>query len=181
MRIIGGEKSGLLIQVPKGLPVRPTTDRAKESLFNILESRLTLSGIHVLDLFAGTGNMSFEFASRMAEEVTSVDQDFGCINFIKQAAKGFGLNQIKTRKQDVFAFLNQNTIQYDIIFADPPYALSQIALLAQTICSSSHLKEGGLAVIEHATLQDLSFIKGFEKSKTYGQSTFSFFVYNSKK
>ncbi len=181
MRIIGGEKSGLLIQPPKGLPVRPTTDRAKESLFNMLDSRLTLSGIQVLDLFAGTGNLSFEFASRGAAEVISIDQDFGCINFIKQASKGFGLNQIMARKQDAFAFLNQNKMQYDIIFADPPYALSQIALLAQTICSSAHLKEGGLAIVEHATLQDLSFVKGFEKSKTYGQSTFSFFVYNSGK
>jgi len=176
VRIIGGEKKGLLIQPPKGLPVRPTTDRAKESLFNILESRLTLSGIQVLDLFAGTGNMSFEFASRMAIEVTSVEQDFACINFIKQAAISFGLNQIVTRKQDVFTFLNQNKKQYDIIFADPPYALSKIPQLAQTICSSNILKENGLAIIEHATLQDLSFIEGFEKSKTYGQSTFSFFV-----
>ena len=176
MRIIGGEKKGLLIQAPKGLPVRPTTDRAKESLFNMLDARMNLEGIKVLDLFAGTGNMSYEFASRKAAEVISVDQDFGCVNFIKKASLGFGLNQIKARKQDVFTFLNQNKTQFDIVFADPPYGLSGIPALAEILMGESILAKDGIAIIEHATLQDLSFIKGFEKRKEYGQSTFSFFV-----
>lgn len=178
MRIIGGDKKGLLIQAPKGLPVRPTTDRAKESLFNILENRLHLDKVCVLDLFAGTGNMSFEFASRNALQVLCVDQDFGCINFIKKTSKSFGLNQIEARKQDVFTFLNQNKSQFDVIFADPPYGLSRISELAEMLSSAQFLKKDGLLIIEHATLQDLSFVKGFEQRREYGQSTFSFFSHH---
>lgn len=125
MRIIGGDKKGLIISPPKGLPVRPTTDRAKESLFNILENRITINNIHVLDLFAGTGNISFEFASRGAQKVESVDADFGCANFIKQKAKELGLTQINAIKKDVFSFLKNQQTPFQLIFADPPYALDK--------------------------------------------------------
>lgn len=177
MRIIGGTKKGLIIQAPKGLPVRPTTDRAKESLFNILDTRYHLDGIAVLDLFAGTGNMSYEFASRGATQVLSVDADFGCVNFIKQSAKSFGLNQISARKQDVFTFLNKTDQTFDIIFADPPYGITRIPELATQIMQGNYLKSEGLLVVEHSSLQDLSQVPGFKEKREYGQSTFSFFAF----
>ncbi len=177
MRIIGGSKKGLVIQAPKGLPVRPTTDRAKESLFNILEARYYLEGALVLDLFAGTGNMSYEFASRGASAVVSIDADFGCVNFIKQASKSFGLNQISARKQDVFTFLNKTDQQFDIIFADPPYGINRIPELAAQIMNGNYLKPGGLLVVEHSSLQDLSQVQGYQEKREYGQSTFSFFAF----
>lgn len=175
MRIIGGLKKGLLIQPPKGLPVRPTTDRAKESLFNILANKLVLEDILVLDLFAGTGNMSFEFASRGAAKVTSIDADFACIEFIKASALKFGLNQIKPRKQDVFAYINQCDSQFDIIFADPPYAISRIPEMIRQILEKPLLKANALLIIEHSTLVDVSHEVGFVESRIYGQSSFSFF------
>lgn len=175
MRIIGGVKKGLLIQPPKGLPVRPTTDRAKESLFNILDSRLNLEHKSVLDLFAGTGNMSYEFASRGASSVVSVDADFACVKFIKSCAINFGLNQINARKQDVFAYINQCDEQFDIIFADPPYAISRIPEMIKHILGKPLLKNNSLLIVEHSTLLDLSKENGFVESRIYGQSSFSFF------
>ena len=126
MRIIGGALKGLRLNPPKNLPVRPTTDMAKEALFNILQNKIEFENIKVLDLFSGTGNISMEFASRGAAEVISVDRSVQCVHYLKDAAKQHGLNNIKAYKDDVFKYLQLETEQYDLVFADPPYDLNRI-------------------------------------------------------
>src|SRR4051812_48542130 len=133
MRIIGGSLRGLRLNPPKNLPVRPTTDLAKEALFNILQNQIELEGIKVLDLFCGTGNISLEFASREAAQVISVDRSVHCINYIKDTARQHHLDQIKTYKADVFKFLEMETEKYDLIFADPPYDLNRIPEIPKII------------------------------------------------
>ena len=120
MRIISGLYKSRKIVAPKSLPVRPTTDMAKEGLFNILNNHFYFDEISVLDLFAGTGNISYEFASRGTTNIICVDQDFGCIKFINQTAEAFKM-PIHTIKSDVFKYLEKATVKSDIIFADPPY------------------------------------------------------------
>src|SRR6476620_10152238 len=109
---------------PKNLPVRPTTDMSKEALFNILNNHFNFSELKVLDLFAGTGNISYEFASRGSEDITCIDGDFGCVAFINKTAKEFEFN-IMAIKSDVIKFLEKHKGNYDIIFADPPYGMDQ--------------------------------------------------------
>ena len=119
MRIISGTFKGRRITAPKKLPVRPTTDMAKESLFNILNNRFYFDEVSVLDLFSGTGNISYEFASRGTENVTSVDANYGCVQFINKTAEEFEMS-IQTIKSDFFKFLENHTLQYSLFFADPP-------------------------------------------------------------
>ena len=123
MRIISGKHKSRRLQAPKNLPVRPTTDMAKEALFNILNNQYYLDSISVLDLFSGTGNISYEFASRGTENITAVDGDFGCIRFINETAESFEMT-IQTVKSDVFKFLENFKQEHTIIFADPPYEFS---------------------------------------------------------
>lgn len=175
MRIIGGNKKGILLHAPAGLPVRPTTDRAKESLFNILHNHFNLDEVSVLDLFAGTGNMSYEFASREASGVLSVDQNQGCVKFMKESATKLGFENMEVRKQDVFVFLKQCEEQFDLIFADPPYALSGIPLLPGMVFSKQLLKPKGWLIIEHASQMKLDHLEGFSEQRVYGQSAFSIF------
>ena len=120
MRIISGQYKGKRLQAPKKLPVRPTTDMAKEALFNILNNEYTFSRISVLDLFAGTGNISYEFASRGTQQITAIDAHYACVSFIKSTAKTLDFN-IETIKSDVFSYLEKVKRSTDIIFADPPY------------------------------------------------------------
>ncbi|MBC7382289.1 MAG: RsmD family RNA methyltransferase [Bacteroidia bacterium] len=175
MRIISGSKKGILIQAPSNLPVRPTTDRAKESLFNILDINFNLENLQVLDLFSGTGNISYEFASRGATSVISVDKDLGCIKFIKETASRLALRNIHIKKQDVFAFMKNCEDRFDIIFADAPYALDRIVEIPGLVYDNKLLKEKGWLIVEHATSLDLSHQNGFFEKRKYGQSTFSFF------
>ena len=128
MRIISGEFKGRRITAPKKLPVRPTTDMAKEALFNILNNQFYFDEISVLDLFAGTGNISYEFASRGTLQILAVDENYGCIKFINETAKDFEM-PISTIKSDVFKFLEKFEPKTDIIFADPPYNFRQINFL----------------------------------------------------
>jgi 16S rRNA (guanine966-N2)-methyltransferase len=176
MRIIGGKLKGIRLHPPKNLPVRPTTDMAKEALFNILQNQFTLSALKVLDLFSGTGNLSLEFASREALEITAVDQNFGCYNFLKKTAQEQSLNQIKPIKSDVFKFLNQETEQFDLIFADPPYDLPRIPEIAKIVFEKNLLNKDGVLIIEHQSMQDLSNHPNFKEKRKYGYSSFSFFV-----
>src|SRR5690625_1984773 len=126
MRIISGKHKGRRFSPPKKLPVRPTTDIAKEGLFNILWNRYDFTQLKVLDLFSGTGNISFEFASRGSSDITAVDQHYGCLKFIKRTAESLGEN-IRPLKNDVFRFLQHSPQSYDLIFADPPYDFSKKA------------------------------------------------------
>lgn len=179
MRIISGKFKGRRISPPKNLPVRPTTDMSKESLFNILNNRVDFGGLKVLDLFAGTGNISFEFGSRGSENITAVDSDFGCIKFIKQTAAEFDLN-IAAVKGDVLKFLQTHKSSYDIIFADPPYHMDQKLFeeLITVIFERELLQEEGLMIIEHSKHTSLDNMMNFSFRKNYGGSVFSFFEFD---
>jgi len=176
MRIIGGILKGLRLNPPKNLPVRPTTDLAKEALFNILLNKIEFEDIKVLDLFSGTGNISLEFASRGAKEVVSVDRSLQCINYLKDTSRQHKLTQVKTYKADVFKYLELETEQYDLIFADPPYDLNQIPEISKIIFNKNLLLPGGLLIIEHQSLQNLSNHPAFTEQRKYGHSSFSFFA-----
>lgn len=180
MRIIGGTLKGLRILPPANLPVRPTTDLAKEALFNILNNQYELENIQVLDLFSGTGNVSLEFASRGATQVISVDKNFGCFNFLKQVAQKHKLENIKPVKADVFKFLGAETNQFDLIFADPPYDLPTIPKIPEIVFERNLLKAGGLLVVEHPSLKKLDSHPNFTQQRKYGYSSFSFFENKSR-
>ena len=176
MRIISGKFKGRRIFPPKNLPVRPTTDMSKEALFNVLNNHFSFEGLKILDLFSGTGNISFEFASRGSDNITSVDADFGCVKFIKQVAEEYDFN-IAAMRSDVFKFLEKNTNSYDIIFADPPYALDQRTFenIVTLVFQQELLREDGMMVIEHSKYTKLDHMIHFSFKKSYGGSIFSFF------
>jgi 16S rRNA (guanine966-N2)-methyltransferase len=175
MRIIGGSLKGLRLNPPKNLPVRPTTDLAKEALFNILQNQIEFDDIQVLDLFSGTGNISFEFASRGAKQVIAVDRSIHCINYIKDTARQHQLLNIKTYKADIFKYLQLETEQYDLIFADPPYDMNQIPEIPKIIFEKNLLSADGLLIVEHQSMQNLSNHPAFVEQRKYGHSSFSFF------
>lgn len=176
MRIISGIYKSRKIIAPKNLPVRPTTDMAKESLFNIINNSFYFDDIIVLDLFAGTGNISYEFASRGTEQITCVDQDFGCIKFINKTSEDFGM-PIQTIKSDVFKFLESSKTQFNIIFADPPYSFSedQFAKIPELVFKNNLLLEDGILIVEHSKHTNLSLLNNYKNSKSYGGNMFSFF------
>ena len=180
MRIISGKHKGRRITAPKNLPVRPTTDMSKESLFNILNNHFNFNGLKVLDLFSGTGNISYEFASRGSGPITSVDGDMGCVNFIKKTATELDLD-ISAIKSDVFSFLERNKTTYDIIFADPPYNLDQkeFEKVIQLIFDNELLDEEGMLIVEHSKHTKLEHLTNFSFSKSYGGSVFSFYEFES--
>lgn len=176
MRIISGKHKGRRISPPKGLPVRPTTDMSKEALFNVLNNHFNFDGLKVLDLFSGTGNISYEFASRGSTPITSVDGDFGCVKFIKQTAAEFNFN-IAAMRSDIFTFLERNNATYDIIFADPPYNFDQATFekIVLLVFANNSLNEDGMMIIEHSKYTKLDHLTHFSFKKSYGGSIFSFF------
>lgn len=174
MRIIGGTHRGRILKVPKGLPVRPTTDFAKEGLFNILSNALYFDDLKVLDLFSGTGHISLEFGSRGVAEIVSIDKHIGCVNFLRAISSQLEL-PINAIKQDVFQFLNENTKKFDLIFADPPYDLSNIQNIHELVFQKQLLKPNGILIIEHGPSTKLDLLSGFQKHKKYGNVNFSFF------
>ncbi|MEN1785790.1 MAG: RsmD family RNA methyltransferase [Bacteroidota bacterium] len=176
MRIISGTHRGKRLIAPKNLPVRPTTDMAKEGLFNILWHQYDLEEISVLDLFSGTGNISFEFASRGCLNITAVDANTNCTRYISKIATQLEF-PIQVLKADVYKFLERNSIAYDIIFADPPYdiATERLEAMVQLIFSRELLNKNGLLIVEHPPQQDLSNDKHFKQQRKYGSSVFSFF------
>ncbi len=176
MRIISGIYKSRKIVAPKNLPVRPTTDMAKESLFNIINNLFYFDAISVLDLFAGTGNISYEFASRGTQNITCVDQDYGCIKFINKTAEAFEM-PINTIKSNVFKFLEKSNSQTNIIFADPPYSFSeeQFTKISELVFQNNMLLEDGILIIEHSKHTDLSNSNHYSYSKSYGGNMFSFF------
>ncbi|MCR9264374.1 MAG: RsmD family RNA methyltransferase [Flavobacteriaceae bacterium] len=176
MRIISGKYKGKRITAPKKLPVRPTTDMAKEGLFNILNNRFYFDGLKVLDLFSGTGNISFEFASRDAGEIMAVDSFAGCVHFISKMAQEMDF-PITTTKSDVFKFLERSPEKFNIVFADPPYNFDQNQFLkiADLVFERQLLLDDGLLIIEHSDKTDLSEHPKFSENRKYGGSVFSFF------
>ncbi len=181
MRIISGQHKGRRITAPKKLPVRPTTDMAKEGLFNILNNTFHFNELHVLELFAGSGNISYEFASRGAVAVTSVDENIDCIKFIKKTSQELELD-ITPIKSDVFKYLERAPIKADIIFADPPYDFddAQFQKIADLVFQNDLLNENGVLIIEHSKHTKMDKVEHFDVGRRYGNSIFSFFKSISK-
>ena len=176
MRIISGHHKGRRLRAPKQLPVRPTTDMAKEALFNILANRYDFEQIEVLDLFSGTGNISYEFCSRGSSAIQAVDKDQRCVKFIQQTADNLDMS-IQVINSDVFPFLLKTPNCYDIIFADPPYALKQRCFekLITIVFDRKLLKPYGHCIIEHSRQIKLNHLNNFKAIRTYGGNCFSFF------
>lgn len=177
MRIISGTHKGRSIHPPKNLPVRPTTDFAKESLFNILNNNVDYESIKVLDLFSGTGNITYEFLSRGCVDITSVDSSFNCCTFIKKTIADFKLRKGKVTKADVFSYLKNNLETYDVIFADPPFEMENIASIASIVLEKNMIRPDGWLIIEHGPKTDLSQLANFKEKRTYGNVNFSFFQF----
>lgn len=178
MRIISGRWKGRFLVAPASLPVRPTTDVAKEALFNILLNEFDMEGLTVTDLFAGTGNISYEFASRGAESVRAVDRDRGCVKYIGATADLLGFSEvIRVIPCDVFRFLARPQEPCDVVFADPPYDLppQQYRALVEAVFSCGLLAEEGILVVEHPKGGDLTDMEGFTQMRRYGTVHFSFF------
>ncbi|MGI9532859.1 16S rRNA (guanine(966)-N(2))-methyltransferase RsmD [Lutimonas sp.] len=176
MRIVSGKYRGRRISAPNNLPVRPTTDMAKEALFNILNNTYYLDEVSVLDLFAGIGSISFEFASRGCLDVLAVDANAGCIKFLETTNDQLDAG-IQTIKSDVFKYLEKNNRKFDIIFADPPYAMetAKFVKLINLIFDRNLLNDQGILIIEHSKQTDLSEHANFERARKYGGNVFSFF------
>jgi 16S rRNA (guanine966-N2)-methyltransferase len=177
MRIISGKLGGRKVQPPAKMPyTRPTTDIAKEGLFNILQHNLDFTGLKTLDLFGGTGSISYELASRGASDCTIVEKDATMHAFIQKTAAGFGLTQCRVIKMDVFKFLETCTEQFDFIFAGPPYALESIDEIPKLIVSKGLLKPGGMFVLEHTPRNNYEGYEKFVSERNYGTTVFSFFI-----
>lgn len=177
MRIISGKLGGRKVQPPAKMPyTRPTTDIAKEGLFNILQHNLDFTGLKTLDLFGGTGSISYELASRGATDCTIVEKDPVMHAFIQKTAAGFGLTQCRVIKMDVFKFLESCSEQFDFIFAGPPYALEAIDEIPKLIVAKGLLKPGGMFVLEHTPRNNYEGFEKFVSERNYGTTVFSFFI-----
>jgi len=176
MRIISGFHKGRIIKAPKNISARPTTNRAKEALFNILSNDFEFEKAFALDLFCGIGSISFELSSRGTKSVTAIDNNQLCINFINNLNDKLK-TEIITIRANVFSFLKKTKNEYDFIFADPPFNLkySDYLKMINIIFSSNILLENGLLVIEHSKRHNFDKIKFFDQSRFYGNNTFSFF------
>ena len=175
MRIIGGQHQRRLIHPPPSLPVRPTTDKAKEALFNILNNHFDFDSLLVLDLFAGTGSISFEFASREAPEVVAVDSNPGCYRFIREVKNQLDLDNLTPVRADVFRYLSACSTRFDIIFADPPYDMAGITRIPDEVFSRNLLTEEGWLIMEHGADTSFDDHPFFIRKKKYSKVHFSFF------
>jgi len=177
MRIISGKYGGRRISPPANMPhTRPTTDIAKEGLFNILQNRMSFDDIRTLDLFGGTGSISYELASRGAADLTIVEKDNAMHAFIKKNIDMLGVENAKVLKMEVFNFLNNASGEYDFIFAGPPYALGTIDEIPRIIVSKKLIAPGGFFVLEHTPRNNYEQFEGFSFVRNYGTTLFSFFV-----
>ncbi|MBX2932260.1 MAG: 16S rRNA (guanine(966)-N(2))-methyltransferase RsmD [Chitinophagaceae bacterium] len=177
MRIISGKFGGRKINPPTKMPhTRPTTDIAKEGLFNILQNRISFSDIKTLDLFGGTGSISYELASRGATDLTIVEKDAAMYAFIKKNIDILGIENAKVYKMDIFKFLETCTEKYDFIFAGPPYALGSIDEIPKIIIQKKLLAPEGYFVLEHTPRNNYETFEGFSFVRNYGTTLFSFFT-----
>ncbi len=158
-----------------GLPVRPTTDMAKEALFNILRNRIEFEEVSVLDLFSGTGSIGFEFISRGVQSVTSVEQNQKCIDFQRRTAEELEINNFVPLRMDVFNFLGRSRQKFDIVFADPPYEMKQFDLVPDLVLGK-FLKPGGLFILEHSKEHNFENNPYFLEQRYYGKVNFTFFL-----
>lgn len=175
MRIIGGRLKGKTILPPKGYEARPTTDFAKEGLFNVLDNEYEFDGLMVLDLFGGTGAIAYEFASRGVERVYSVEMNRDNARFIRSEAKKLGLENVTVVHSNVFDFLPICREKFDIVFADPPYSLEGLDGIPDKVLSQDILHPGAYFILEHGGEHSFSGHPLFKKEKVYGRVHFSFF------
>jgi 16S rRNA (guanine(966)-N(2))-methyltransferase RsmD len=174
MRIVGGKYRGRMFNPGKSFKARPTTDFAKESLFNILTNLVDFEEIKCLDLFAGTGSISYELISRGSNDLTVIELNFQHVMFIKSVLKELN-EKAKVYRADVFKFLESEKTKYDLIFADPPYDHPRFKEVPELILKRGLISEGGLMVIEHSKAYDFSNLPGFSEMRKYGSVHFSFF------
>ncbi|MBS1765690.1 MAG: 16S rRNA (guanine(966)-N(2))-methyltransferase RsmD [Bacteroidetes bacterium] len=176
MRIISGKFRGKKIEAPPQLPVRPTTDFAKTGLFNILSFRKNLAGSTVLDLFAGTGNITYEFISRGVAHITSVDHSKTCTTFITSTLRKLNAENAEVITDDALKFLEECHQQFDILFADPPYQNSPVAEIVKIVFSRHLLKPEGLLIVEHSSSEKQVTEPMADEMRKYGAVAFSIFV-----
>ncbi len=177
MRIISGIHGGRKISPPANMPfTRPTTDIAKEGLFNVLQNNLEMEELKVLDLFGGTGCISYELASRGAPDITIVEKDSTMYDFIKKTSAELAIENLKAVKLDVFRFIDAATEQYDFIFAGPPYALAIIDELPLKIFEKKLLKPRGWFILEHTPRNDYKKFEHYKTERNYGTTIFSIFI-----
>ena len=175
MRIISGQYKGRAINPPKNLRARPTTDFAKENLFNVLQNLIDFEECDVLDLFAGTGSISYEFASRGVRSVTSVEINAVHHNFIRRTAQELGIRNLYAVKANAFLYLKSCPKQFDVVFSDAPYDLEHSEEIVSLVLQGDLLREGGIFIFEHAKEKDFSNHPFFWQLRSYGSVQFSFF------
>lgn len=175
MRIIRGKYGRRRFDVPGNITARPTTDFARENIFNVLENMVDFEGLEALDLFAGTGAISFEFLSRGCSHVTCVEKSVTQFNFIKKVKEQLRDENLIMVRGDVFRFVETAARKYDLIFADPPYDLPNFAEVLERILSSKILKEDTIVIIEHSKNYDFSHLPHFYEHRIYGSVNFSIF------
>ena len=176
MRVIGGKLKAIRFEPPKNIPTRPTTDFAKEGLFNTLNNNFNFDNIKVLDLFGGTGNISYEFASRGCTDITTVEIFPRCADFIKKTALQHQLKAINVLQMDVFRFIQTAHQQFDVIFAGPPYPLPNLNTIPDLIFQHQLVEGKGWFILEHNPNHNFEKHPHFFKSKNYGTTIFSIFV-----
>ena len=176
MRIIAGTLKGRRLNPPSNLPVRPTTDMARESLFNILNNYVDYEECSVMDLFSGTGAVAVEFISRGVKEVTAVDINNACTEYIKSEANRLGLRNLHVVRTDVFDLLKRANRKFDIVFADPPYALEGLDTLPDLVFGSEVLTEDGIFILEHPREYSFEEHPRFWQHRNYGKVNFTFFA-----
>lgn len=177
MRIIGGEHGGRKFNPPNKMPyTRPTTDIAKEGLFNVLQNNLDFEDIRTLDLFGGTGSISYELASRGVTDLTIVEKDAAMYEFIKKTAVTLRIENIQIIKMDVFKYISNCTEKFDFIFAGPPYAITNIDDLPKIIFEKQLLKKDGWFVVEHTPKNDYKTLPFYKTERNYGTTVFTTFV-----
>ena len=181
MRIISGKYKGRKIYAPINISARPTTDFAKEGLFDLLINRIDLEGIDVLDLFAGTGGIGFEFVSRGCNKVVSIETDKNQCAFIRKVVSDLKIDNLFLFRTDVFKYIASTHAQYDMIFADPPYLLKNIAEIPDLIFSYHLLKPNGIFVLEHSAKYNFQQHPHFVEQRSYGKVNFTFFKENPSK
>ncbi|MCK5823437.1 MAG: RsmD family RNA methyltransferase [Bacteroidales bacterium] len=175
MRIISGIYKKKIISPPKNFKLRPTTDMAKEALFNIITNNFDIDKISVLDLFSGTGSISYEFASRGCNSIVSIEKNYKHVAFIQNTAKQLNFTQIKAVKADVFSYLNSSKLSFDIIFADPPYDLKEIKSIPECVFSKNLLNNNSWLIVEHSEKTDFSETPYFKEVRAYSKVHFSIF------